>query len=67
MVLTINGEKRLLDAEVDTISDLLKHFQLEHKILVIELNREIVDRANYSNTHLLDGDQLEIVHFVGGG
>ncbi|MFE5323369.1 sulfur carrier protein ThiS [Paenibacillus sp. NPDC056579] len=66
MKLTINGEARELP-DVSTISDLLVAFKLESKILVIELNREIIERSSYSDTLLHDGDSLEIVHFVGGG
>jgi len=35
--------------------------------VAVELNREIVSRAQWSGTQLKDGDRLEIVHFVGGG
>jgi thiamine biosynthesis protein ThiS len=31
------------------------------------LNRNIVPRADWPATNLAEGDQLEIVHFVGGG
>jgi len=33
----------------------------------VELNRNIVSRDAYSTTMLVEGDKLEIVHFVGGG
>ena len=35
--------------------------------VAVELNREIVQRAQWTATTLNDGDKLEIVHFVGGG
>ena len=35
--------------------------------VAVELNREIVPRAQWPVTNLQDGDQLEVVHFVGGG
>ncbi|TDF94190.1 sulfur carrier protein ThiS [Paenibacillus piri] len=66
MQLVINGEAREV-AEVSTVADLLVQFKLESKILVVELNREIIERTNYDGTPLQDGDRLEIVHFVGGG
>lgn len=64
--LTINGELREV-TDVTSIADLLVAFKLEQKILVIELNREIIDRSAYAATALSEGDSLEIVHFVGGG
>lgn len=66
MKLIINGEARDV-SDVSTIADLLVAFKLEQKILVIELNREIVERTDYADCKLKDGDSLEIVHFVGGG
>jgi sulfur carrier protein len=35
--------------------------------VAVELNREIVPRAEWSKAALREGDKLEIVHFVGGG
>jgi sulfur carrier protein len=35
--------------------------------VAVELNRELISRAQWSTTPLSDGDKLEIVHFVGGG
>ncbi|MCR8635873.1 MULTISPECIES: sulfur carrier protein ThiS [Paenibacillus] len=66
MQLVINGENREV-TEVSTITDLLVLFKLEQKILVVELNREIIERTQYDSMALKEGDRLEIVHFVGGG
>lgn len=66
MRLTVNGELRDVP-DVGTVSELLTAFKLENKILVVELNREIIDRNSYGDTKLQEGDQVEIVHFVGGG
>ncbi|WP_409342460.1 sulfur carrier protein ThiS [Paenibacillus sp. MBLB4367] len=66
MQLTVNGELRDVE-NVGTVSELLAAFKLEHKILVVELNRTIIERTHYSDTKLQNGDQVEIVHFVGGG
>lgn len=65
MNLTINGETRVLDAE--TLSTLVEQLGMKPDRVAIELNREIVPRDRWSQTRLKDGDQLEIVHFVGGG
>jgi thiamine biosynthesis protein ThiS len=34
---------------------------------VVELNREVVRRPRLAEVQLHDGDQVELVHFVGGG
>jgi thiamine biosynthesis protein ThiS len=36
-------------------------------MVVIELNRTIVDRKQFDRIALKEGDQIEIIHFVGGG
>ncbi|WP_284644293.1 sulfur carrier protein ThiS [Paenibacillus silviterrae] len=66
MHLTVNGDVREV-ADVTNVLDLLKAFKLDQKILVVELNRTIIDREQYEETALTDGDRIEIVHFVGGG
>ena len=36
-------------------------------LVVVELNREILERDEYARVTVAEGDQLELVHFVGGG
>ena len=66
MRLIVNGEPKDLDG-VSTVASLVEHLGLKADRLAIELNREIVTRSDWQSTQLRDGDQLEIVHFVGGG
>ncbi|UUZ83482.1 sulfur carrier protein ThiS [Paenibacillus sp. P26] len=66
MRLTINGELREVEP-VSTVAELLQAFKLDNKILVVELNRDIIERGSYAETPVRDGDRIEIVHFVGGG
>ena len=65
MILIINGENQVLLA--DTLSALVDQLGMKSDRIAIELNREIVPRDQWPHTRLADGDQLEIVHFVGGG
>jgi thiamine biosynthesis protein ThiS len=65
MELIINGEKRAVTAA--TLSQLVEQLGMKADRVAIELNREIVPRDRWPQTPLKDGDQLEIVHFVGGG
>jgi len=66
MLLRVNG-KELHTNEIHTVQELLAHYQLQQKIVVVEKNGEIVDRTLFASTPLADGDRIEIVHFVGGG
>ncbi len=65
MKLFINSEERQL--EVTTVSTLVEELGIKADRVAVELNREIVPRADWSKVALHDGDKLEIVHFVGGG
>lgn len=66
MELTVNGEKMRF-ASGRSVSDLVAALGLEPRKLAVERNRMIVPKSTYAETVLADGDQLEIVHFVGGG
>lgn len=66
MNLIINGDSRQVD-NVSTVEQLLAEFELQQKILVVEVNKKIIERTNYDATELHEGDSIEIVHFVGGG
>lgn len=63
---TINGEPRDIAAG-RTITDLLGDLGLHPRLIVVEYNREILDREQYGTTEVRAGDALELVHFVGGG
>ena len=63
---TINGERREVPGGL-TVHGLLEWLELTPALVVVEHNREILDRDRYGETPLDEGDQLELVHFVGGG
>jgi thiamine biosynthesis protein ThiS len=62
----VNGESRELPEEL-TLSELVAQLTLAPERIAVELNREVVRRTMWGETTLRDGDQVEIVHFVGGG
>lgn len=66
LALTINGDPRSVPGP-STLTDLLGHLGLDPRMVVVELNREIVRRPRLSEVTLRDGDQVELVHFVAGG
>ena len=62
----VNGERRELQTGL-TVTELLTQLGLHPRLIVVEHNREILDRAAYEKTEVCHGDALELVHFVGGG
>ncbi|WP_246938937.1 sulfur carrier protein ThiS [Bacillus pinisoli] len=67
MKLQINGEEVVVSTEVKNVGDLLKHFQLHEKVVIVEHNQNILEKTTHAKVMLADGDRIEIVHFVGGG
>ena len=62
----LNGDDREVDAGM-TVLELLESLDLEPGLVVVERNREILDRERYGEVEVEAGDTLELVHFVGGG
>lgn len=65
MELTVNGEQYIFDGGV--VTKLLASLDIDPARVAVELNRDILPKAEYGTTELNEGDSLEIVHFVGGG
>jgi sulfur carrier protein len=66
MRVEINGEPREIEPG-STVLTLLTSLGLGGRPVAVERNRAIVPRAEHAATLLADGDQLELVQFVGGG
>jgi thiamine biosynthesis protein ThiS len=64
--ITVNGTSMTLPVG-STITDLLRLLEVEPGLVAVEQNFEIVPREQYPDREILEGDRLEIVHFVGGG
>ena len=64
--LMINGEPRSAREGISLLG-LLAELELDPAAVVVELNREIVRRPELDDRPVRDGDQIELVHFVGGG
>jgi len=62
----VNGKPMQL-SEGATAVELLNQLGVEPERVVVEVNLNILKRAQLGSTVLQTGDQVEIVHFVGGG
>jgi thiamine biosynthesis protein ThiS len=62
----LNGDPREV-ASGRTVETLLGDLGLHPKLVVVEHNLSILDRARYADTEVREGDTIEVVHFVGGG
>lgn len=66
MIVKINGEEKDIESGT-SVSRLLEDLGLRPGRVAVELNIEVVASDVYDSTFLKAGDELEIVHFVGGG
>jgi len=62
----VNGRDVLL-ADGASVAALLETLSVSSPRVAVERNREIVPKAEYATTVLGEGDELEVVEFVGGG
>ena len=63
----INGEQREFPRSSLSLDELIDTLSLAPQRIAVEVNKTIVQRSDWEKTRLRDGDQIEIVHFVGGG
>ena len=62
----VNGEHRRVPGDM-SVTDLLNELGLDPQRVAVERNLEIVSRSSLGEVRVEDGDDYEIVHFVGGG
>ena len=65
MIVKVNGQSQELPAG-ESVRGLIQRHQLTPEKVAIELNRRLLRGDKYDTT-LKEGDELEIVTFVGGG
>ena len=66
MIVYVNGESREIAASTK-VADVIESLGLSGKRIAVELNREILPFDKYQHCELHNGDQVEIVHAIGGG
>lgn len=66
MRIRLNGDPRDI-ADGLTIQQLLDELGIDPRRVAVEHNLTIVKRARYATTEIGEGDEVEIVNFVGGG
>ena len=66
MRVTVNGEARDLRDGV-TVDELVGDLGLQARRIAVEINLDVLPRAEYTARSLHEGDVVEIVHFIGGG
>lgn len=69
MKISINGKETIISENPErTVDSLLEELDVSQRLYVtVELNGEILDRAEYEKTPVNEGDVIEFLYFMGGG
>jgi sulfur carrier protein len=62
----INGEPRQVESSI-SVADLLEQLDARAPHVAVEVNEQLVPRAQHADCRLAAGDRIEIVTLVGGG
>ena len=62
----VNGKEREVQSGL-SVHELVESLDLNPRLIVVELNREILSRDQFKDVQVSEGDAFELVHFVGGG
>lgn len=62
----LNGELREVPENTD-LTRMISLFSLPERRVAIELNGDVIRRAQWPATFIVNDDKVEVVHFVGGG
>ena len=66
MTISLNGERYELSGPL-TVTELLGHLHIDARRVAVEHNVVVLKRAAFDETIVREGDEIEIVNFVGGG
>ena len=66
MKIMVNGDPFEITAPL-TVTGLLEQLEIDARRVAVEHNLVVLKRAAFETTEIREGDQIEIVNFVGGG
>jgi thiamine biosynthesis protein ThiS len=66
VTIRLNGDAHEIPAPM-SVSALLARLDIDSRRVAVELNLTVVKKALYDSEVIKDGDEVEIVNFVGGG
>jgi sulfur carrier protein len=68
MNLRVNGKDQAFDKDSLSITELLTVCKVSQPEMVsVQLNGEFVNKENYQETPVKDGDEVDFLYFMGGG
>jgi sulfur carrier protein len=65
-LINLNGDRCELGGPL-TVAELLAHLDIDRRRVAVELNLTVLKRTAFDDTVVREGDEVEVVNFVGGG
>jgi thiamine biosynthesis protein ThiS len=67
-ILKINGSEKTFDQGLpNTLAELLDQLKIDQATVVAEIDGAIIERKDFAQTQLTEGQSIELIRFVGGG
>jgi thiamine biosynthesis protein ThiS len=66
ITIQLNGEPYTIEGD-SRLTTLIERLKMKPSRIAVELNHEVVPKAEHARVVLKDGDHLELINFVGGG
>ena len=66
MTIKLNGDPHDIPGPL-SVSALLEQLEIDARRVAVELNLDVVKKSAYASSVIKEGDEVEIVNFVGGG
>ena len=66
MTIKLNGDPHDIPGPL-SVSALLEQLEIDARRVAVELNLDVVKKSAYDSAVITEGDEVEIVNFVGGG
>jgi len=66
MTIQLNGDPHEIPGPL-SVSALLEQLEIDARRVAVELNLDVVKKTAYDSSLIDEGDEVEIVNFVGGG
>lgn len=68
MDVLVNGEPRIFDDDALSLTELLRRLDVtQQKGIAVALNYTVIPKSRWSEEHVSDGDEIEIVRATQGG
>lgn len=62
----LNGKPNFVAPDT-TVSALLQKWKVRPELVTVEVNEQILQKLDYDQTVIRDGDRIEFVFYMGGG